>query len=328
MEQAAPTLQLWAPLVIPGKAAKDQSQHEIFRFLFKEDAPENESRAAIATGLSPIGYESAAEIWTSTSSVNQGTTGIVHYSHCDVYCFSWVDLPAEADTQIDSQTSLIYDKLMHTTKELDYPHLIRAWNYFPDINQGEGDNERYRKFSEGRARTLAQHGYAPNQYPAGTAIGTKKGDHIKVVLLTAKQPARMIENPRQTSAYNYPREYGPIGPSFARASRYKGRHTDQLFVSGTASIVGSKSKHSEAFWEQVKETLVNVKALAQDGSLCTNDNSTPLIRIYLRNMADINRLREEVQLALGKQTRILFLHGDICRAELAIEIEGVFWLRQ
>src|SRR3546814_12468443 len=54
--------------------------------------------------------------------------------------------------------------------------------------------------------------------PAATAIGRCDDARVvQVYWLAARTPGMPVENPRQVSAYRYPRQYGPQQPSFARA---------------------------------------------------------------------------------------------------------------
>ena len=43
-------------------------------------------------------------------------------------------------------------RLPSSSSRRRYRHLQRIWNYLDDINQGEGDEERYRVFCSGRAK--------------------------------------------------------------------------------------------------------------------------------------------------------------------------------
>ena len=100
---------------------------------------------------------------------------------------------------------------------LGQPHLIRAWNYLPAINDGSGDRERYRRFCLGRARALEAADVSGQSLCAGTAIGGEE-PMLRIYGLFGTRPGVNIENPRQISAYRYPRCYGPRSPSFARAT--------------------------------------------------------------------------------------------------------------
>ena len=53
--------------------------------------------------------------------------------------------------------------------------------------------------------------------PAACALGSPAGSPISIYFLAARQPPKMIENPRQTSAYHYPPKFGRHSPIFSRA---------------------------------------------------------------------------------------------------------------
>ena len=59
----------------------------------------------------------------------------------------------------------------------------------------------------------------------------------------ATRPAARVENPRQVSAWRYPRQYGRTPPSFARAMMLPAQ--DALAISGTAAVVGHASAHHD-----------------------------------------------------------------------------------
>ena len=82
----------------------------------------------------------------------------------------------------------------------------------------------------------------PQTLPAGTAVGTMSGP-LKIHFLAARQPGTHVENPRQVSAYEYPRVYGPCSPSFARATLRPSISGSHLLIAGTASVVGHVSEH-------------------------------------------------------------------------------------
>jgi chorismate lyase/3-hydroxybenzoate synthase len=42
---------------------------------------------------------------------------------------------------------------------------------------------------------------------------------LQVYGLAARHPGTPVENPRQVSAWRYPRQYGPTAPTFARGMR-------------------------------------------------------------------------------------------------------------
>jgi len=210
---------------------------------------------------------------------------------------------------------------------LGFKRLLRAWNYFPGINSGKGDDERYKLFAAGRGKAFDELGYDEKQLPAGTAIGTAPGTPFTISVLATRQEQTVLENPRQTSAYKYPREFGPRGPSFSRAIMLRAGAEHQILISGTASIVGYESVHLNKPDKQLIETLKNLKTLLAhaieyaDSQIEPEHIGSPSLRVYLRNPDDYETLSQLLQENLSHEHRVLFLQGDICRSELTLEIE-------
>ena len=102
----------------------------------------------------------------------------------------------------------------------------------------------------------------PASLPAGTAVGTQRGA-LQIYFLAGAHPATHLGNPRQINAYDYPKIYGPHSPSFARATLCRSEGTTQLFISGTASVVGHQSQHEGRVDMQALETVTNLHALIE-----------------------------------------------------------------
>lgn len=165
--------------------------------------------------------------------------------------------------------------------------------------------------------------------PAATAIGTDGEPHwLDVIALCSHQPGIALENPRQTPAWQYPREFGPVSPGFSRAAVIGSGDSQRLLVSGTASIVGHVSLHRGDIGAQVDETFANLAALldiasTRSGQVFTLDGCESL-RVYVRHRDDLARAQSALAKHVQHAERVLFLRGDVCRRELDIEIEGVF----
>src|SRR5690349_13201636 len=103
--------------------------------------------------------------------------------------------------------------------------------------------------------------------PAATAIGTDgPPERVQLIALCSRAPAIALENPRQTPAWRYPREYGPVPPGFSRGVLLEaGGDSSRLLASGTASIVGHVSQHVGDVEAQLKESLANLQALLDEG---------------------------------------------------------------
>ena len=226
-------------------------------------------------------------------------------------------------TDISAAALEVYRELLAQVRELGYPHLVRIWNFVPDINGGAGDAETYVRFNDGRKAAFDLLGLAPSHYPAATGVGGPAGSPLTVVIAASRTEPTAIENPRQTSAYLYPRRYGPRSPAFARATLLPDRDGATLFISGTASIVGHESQH-HGIRPQLAETLANLEQLlscATDRAPGLRPGSRRQWQVYLRRPADLAAVEHEVRARLGDS--VAFLQADICRRELLVEIEGI-----
>jgi chorismate lyase/3-hydroxybenzoate synthase len=128
-----------------------------------------------------------------------------------------------------------------------------------------------------------------------------------------------VENPRQVSAWHYPRQYGRTPPSFARAMTLPAR--DALAISGTAAIVGHASAHEGDLDAQLGETLTNLEALLATAGMAAGFDTRSPLKAYVRHSADAPQVRDFLHRRLPG-VPVLLLHGDICRGELLVEIDG------
>ena len=220
-----------------------------------------------------------------------------------------------------------YRQLLSVARPGAHPYLIRIWNFLGAINVGEGDAERYRRFCVGR--NAAVDAMFRDPPPAATAIGAPDAEApLTVVALCSAQPAIALENPRQTPAWQYPREYGPVPPGFSRGAVLRDADGATLLASGTASIVGHVSLHIGDALAQLDESLANLHVLLDEGSRHSGERfrmaGLQALRVYLRDADALPMVQARLAAAGLPLERIAFLHGDVCRRELDVEIEGVF----
>ncbi|HEU0153918.1 MAG TPA: pteridine-dependent deoxygenase [Arenimonas sp.] len=290
-----------------------------FRFQSGEPSP-------LAIGCAPLAGP-ADEAWLAGAITESAETAGAALAHGEHYALVALAVD-EAGGDIEAAAAQAYARLLVAVRPSAHPYLLRIWNYFAAINQGSGDDERYRRFCVGRARAVD--GMFNDPPPAATAIGTAgEPGTLKVVALCSRAPAIALENPRQTPAWQYPREHGPVSPGFSRGAVLDAdTATPRLLASGTASIVGHVSLHLGDCAEQLRESLRNLEALMAQATgktgRCFDVTGCEALRIYLRHEADLAAAQSVMATSGIPADRISYLRGDVCRRELDVELEGVF----
>ena len=280
-------------------------------------------------GIIPIGISSlcgkAYELIEYGDKVaKRGSTNDCQWSKIDdVFCAAtWIS-PADC-ADIEMATEAAYSRLFGLINSAGFPYPFRIWNFMPKINLGEGDKEEYKKFCVGRLRAFSQLDLSQQQFPAASALGIHHSDHATqgavIYLLATKTPGHHHENPRQQPAYQYPREYGPSSPSFARATSLPLQSHYPIYISGTASIIGHDTKTCGNLQEQLEITLENIRYLL---ARIDPQASRPFaIRVYLRHAEDLLATQDYLYKQFSPAD-INIVHADICRANLLVEIECV-----
>lgn len=257
------------------------------------------------------------EHWSVATGVQAGAEGELRWAAGGGWRLIVVEVDEVRHGGIGPASEHAYRLLLAHVIACPEAHLQRVWNYLDAINEGGGDAERYRLFCAGRARGLAAHGIA--RFPAATAIGHHGPTGLlQVYALCAARPGVAIENPRQVSAWRYPRQYGPTAPSFARAMMIP---TGALAISGTAAVIGHASHHGDDVAAQADEAFANLGALLERAELPAFDAHSPL-KVYVRHRADVDEVRAALDRHLDASVPRVLLHGDICRRELLVEVDG------
>ena len=296
---------------------------------FGRKLPVIDDPRSITIELEQLDAAPQAQLWRSETPVQHGVDDGIGYAINGEVMFGNIRLEESELQHIDNASFRTYVRLDRLMQKLGYPCWQRVWIYMADITQGEGDAERYRQFSLGRHRALSlKPGFELN-LPAATAIGTH-GSGLNIYFIAGKSPGIQVENPRQVSAFSYPREYGPRSPSFSRATLRRWADGAHLYVSGTASIVGHASQHLDDPAMQLNEVANNIRALVQnalDKHYAGHEASecTPLgLKLYLRQRQHLPTLRPLIPQLFGAATPILCMEGDICRRDLLLEVEGIY----
>lgn len=305
------------------EALRDEKVVVVIHFTRQTRTDPDESRL-LSIALPSLDGQETLEIWRSPRPLSAGVADGIRFLGNDAFLFAYLLVEETDYPSLDATCYDVYRRLLNLTREQGYPYLLRVWNYFPDINVEHDGLERYQAFCRGRHRALME-ALADFEaaLPAACAIGTRAPGFL-VYCIAARGPGLPLENPYQISAFRYPRQYGPKSPSFSRSVlKDWGRGQSQLYISGTASIVGHATRHAGDLQAQLAETSNNLEVLLQQAGHRAGATLHPaLFKIYLRHPQAVAPLQERIRERFGPVPAV-FLHGDICRRDLLIEIEGI-----
>jgi chorismate lyase / 3-hydroxybenzoate synthase len=275
------------------------------------------------TGLPVLGGRNV-EQWTASRPVSHETRGPFGIRTAGDLAFAAAVFPADGDLAPIAETA--YRALHAVASEIGRPHLLRVWHYFPDIHRRESREDRYQRFCAGRRRALEALALPPAALPAASLLGDATPGLLFYALLDAR-PGRQVENPRQISAFRYPARYSRARPAFSRAVMRPAPEGPELYISGTASIVGHASCHETAT-AQLDEITENLQSLlaaadADDRLPPPGLRAIAPLKVYLRRPADLPAVRTALESRLPAGHPVSYLRADVCRQELLVEIEGI-----
>jgi enamine deaminase RidA (YjgF/YER057c/UK114 family) len=228
-----------------------------------------------------------------------------------------------------------------------FGNVVRAWLYLGGITQSERGTQRYGELNRARTDFFAEQQAAGRMavqrgpfafYPASTGIGTAgRGLTASCLALqTRRSDVRLqpLENPQQTSAFDYAARFSAKSPKFSRAMAVVIGDYVTTWISGTASIVNSESVHLGNIERQTEQTIDNIESLISRENFERHGveragaelQDLAKIRIYVKRPQDYEQCRAICQRRLGRLPMI-FAQADICRPELLVEIEGVAFSR-
>jgi len=267
------------------------------------------------------------EVWRTDEIPETGVVGEIHYRKTPSLIFGQILMDSNIG-RIESITQDAYRQINRLQQELDYPQMIRIWNYLSWINRHDDGMERYQSFCVGRHQAIDTSQGFESHLPAATAVGTRD-DKVLIYFIAAREDGIQIENPLQVSAFDYPARYAPKSPAFSRAIVKQWGESKHLYISGTASILGHETRHKDKLLEQLDECLNNMDVLVAEAHVQTelgiNDTSQlTAIKIYLLPGEDLEAVLSHVRKRLGDELEVLVLSADICRNDLLLEIEGLF----
>ena len=224
-----------------------------------------------------------------------------------------------------------------------FDQVVRTWIYVNQITDGAAGWQRYQEMN--RARTdfyrdirfgnKSRAPWAPETfYPASTGIGTSGAQVAMACMAIDSHRSDVfvmpLENPHQTPAFNYQAAYSPQSPKFSRAMAVVQGHFVSTLVSGTASIVNSRTCHPDDIVRQTEQTIENIERLIAPGNFARHGlpgagatlKDIAKLRVYVKRAEDHEPCREVCERLLPRVPAI-YLHADICRPDLLVEIEAV-----
>jgi hypothetical protein len=282
------------------------------------------------------GADSAVEVWRLSGPMRSGRSGRVRYRHNGRLLFASLSISegefAEAGAAgnahaLRSATEAAYGELFATLEGLHFPHPLRIWNFLPEINRESDGGERYWHFNGARQDVfLGYNRCIAGNVPAASAVGTAASTPLVINCIASASAPISLENPRQLSAWDYPVQYGPRSPTFARAC-IEGDGAQTLFISGTASILGHETAHAGDECEQTRETLRNIQAMIDAANTRIGARRFSLrdlrYKVYVRHAEHQPAIEREMRREIGERAQAIYLRADICRRELLVEIEAV-----
>jgi len=230
---------------------------------------------------------------------------------------------------------------------IPFERVLRTWLYLGDITGVEGHLERYMELNRARSDFYREirfgHGHRLDDiregvYPASTGIGTKGGGIVMhcTAMDTQRNDVYLqpIENPQQTPVYHYETAYSPQSPKFSRAMAMVADGAATLWISGTASILQSKTVHIGDVRGQTEQTIKNIEELISADNLARHGiagNGATLsdvagLRVYIKHQEHYPICRAVCEARLG-HVPILYAVADVCRSDLLMEMEGIAYVQ-
>jgi len=231
-------------------------------------------------------------------------------------------------------------------ENLTFANITRQWNYIEGILAEKTDendiSQNYQIFNDVRSNYYSKTNF-DNGYPAATGIGMNTGGII-IEFIALKKTSDVdifpINNPEQVNAYCYSDEV-LVGksieeisqfttPKFERAKFVSIDNDAQIFISGTAAILGQDSIGELDAKIQTKTTIDNINQLVEKSNLVNHKivmNGQPIklshLRVYVKSENDLKDVKAVCE-KFYPNVEAIYLISDICREDLVVELEGVF----
>ena len=298
---------------------------------FGNSASHQQDCLSIQTELELLGANLFAQYWFTDQQVVQDSYKNIRYACTPQMLFGFIQLACSADTDLQNLTQQAYSEIYQCLENTTCKHLLRTWNFFPSITTSDSqqhDLNRYETFCRGRLQAMQASGIKTKVYPAATVIGNHE-NKFQIYFLSSDTPGTAVENPRQTSAYDYPVEDRYTQPLFSRGLIKTWGPRTHFYVSGTASIVGHETLHVNDVCAQLNEAINNVETLvahANDKYQIKLNAQDDLLymKVYIRHREDVEQIKQVLAARLSSTTPRALLLGDMCRENLLVEIEAFY----
>ncbi len=253
--------------------------------------------------------------------------------------------PADPDADAYTQAQQVFDQMEYQLAEVgaSFKDVVRTWIYQGGITDPEESIERYREMNRARTdffdaqQALCQMRISSEGnmiYPASTGIGMigRELSLCAMTLQTERDDVRLLplENPQQTSAFDYSKSFSAKSPKFSRAMAVVIGDYVTTWISGTASIVNSESVHIGDIEKQTEQTIDNIQNLISAENFERHGvqgagaelSDLAKVRVYIKHPEDYEKCRAICERRFGPLPTI-YAQADVCRSDLLVEIEGV-----
>jgi enamine deaminase RidA (YjgF/YER057c/UK114 family) len=263
-----------------------------------------------------------------------------------VYC-AGIESPGSNGVYRQSSLALEQMRAALAGAGAGFEQVVRTWFYLGNITEPDADTQRYKEMNRARSDfyrdiqfgcLLAQPPIPHGIYPASTGIGMAGNGLVGGCMTVQTQRKDVfllpLENPQQTPAYAYHPRHSPLSPKFSRAVALILGDYVTSWISGTASIVGSESRHPGDIEKQTEQTIDNIERLVAPENFAFHGvngagaglHDLAKIRVYLKREKDFPICKAICERRFG-QVPAIYAVADICRPELLVEIEGVAFSR-
>ena len=309
-----------------------QIDQSILTHLYFGDSNQlDSSHLSIQTSLSVLGSSLFSQYWFTDKDVKLGEYKNVHYAFNQQMLFGHIQLPCRNDECFFNNSRQAYQEIFECLHDIGCNHLLRTWNYFPEINKTIQEHKhasRYEIFCSARLHAMKECGVSNEIYPAATVIGNQS-PILQIYFLASDTPGIAVENPRQTSAYHYPVSDSVQRPLFSRGILKVWGNRTHFYVSGTASIVGHQTLHVNDVCAQLNESINNVETLVahandQHQTHLNAQDDLLYMKVFLRNAKDVAHIKQVLAARLSSTTPRILLQGEMCRQDLLVEIEAFY----